>query len=148
MFDAKFSSRGIPSLGRGMPRWNRCRSASPRRREVGYNRFDEGDRLGGGAGQNTETLFPMMRSLTVLLLAFVVIAASTAQAGVPGAYKPGSKPKYEPGAAPPKTYRPQGARPTAPATYRPSSQPGPAKPTFSPRPQAPKKSYTPPAASR
>jgi hypothetical protein len=90
----------------------------------------------------------MMRTLAVLLLAFVWIAASTAQAGVPGAYKPGSKPKFEPGATPPKTYRPQGERPTPPATYRPSRQPGPAKPAFSPRPQAPKKSYTPPSASR
>ncbi len=90
----------------------------------------------------------MMRTLAVLLLAFVGIAASTAQAGVPGAYKPGSKPKFEPRPAPPATYRPQGERPRPPATYRPTYQPAPAKPAFSSRPQAPKKSYTPPSASR
>jgi hypothetical protein len=87
----------------------------------------------------------MMRTLT-LLLAFLVIAANTAQAGVQGAYKPGSKPKFEPRATPPQTYRPQGARPAAPATYRPTNQSRPVKPTFSPAPQAPKKSYTAPAS--
>ncbi len=90
----------------------------------------------------------MMRTLTVLLLAFAWIAAGTAQADVSGAYKPGSKPRYEPGAAPPKTYRPQGQRAAPAATYRPSFQPKPAKPTFSPAPQAPKKSYTAPPVGR
>jgi hypothetical protein len=90
----------------------------------------------------------MMRTHTVLLLAIVGIVASTAQAGVPGAYKPGSKPRFEPGPTPPATYRPQGQRPALPTTSRPGYQPGPARPTFSPAPQAPKKSYTAPPVSQ
>lgn len=90
----------------------------------------------------------MMRTPTLLLLAFLGIAANAAQAGVSGAYKPGSKPSYEPKPARPATYRPQGERPKPPATYRPSYQPRPAKPTFSPGPQAPKKSYTAPSVKR